>query len=149
MTPPPILDGRSRRDQDHLQLLAVFHFIVAGFAVAGIGFLLLHDAFMNAIFANPAMWKDQPNGSPAEFFRAIIGVFKWCYVVMTVFGVAIGTANVMSGIWLRKQKKPDVLPGCVRPQLSAGSIRHRVGSFHDHRPDARLGTRPIRVGNKP
>lgn len=104
MTPPPILDGRSRRDQDHLQLLAVFHFIVAGFAVAGIGFLLLHDAFMNAIFANPAMWKDQPNGSPAEFFRAIIGVFKWCYVVMTVFGVAIGTANVMSGIWLRKQK---------------------------------------------
>lgn len=66
-------------------MLAVFHFIVAGFAVAGIGFLLLHYAFMNAIFANPATWKDQPNGPPAEFFRAIIGVFKWCYVVMTVF----------------------------------------------------------------
>jgi hypothetical protein len=33
-------------DADHLKLLAVFHFVGAGLALVGIGFLLLHYTVM-------------------------------------------------------------------------------------------------------
>ena len=49
--PPSIRDPR-KTDADHLKLLAVFHYVVAGFAVLGIGFLILHYTMMSHFMLN-------------------------------------------------------------------------------------------------
>ena len=90
-----------KTDTDQLRLLAIFHFIIAGLAVVGLGFLALHYTFMHSIMNNPEVWKNQKGDGPppAEFFA----IFKWVYVVIGAFIVAGGIANLLSGLFLRKQ----------------------------------------------
>ena len=47
------LETQQRRDREHLKLLAIFHFVFAGLAFVGIGFLCVHYAIMHTVFANP------------------------------------------------------------------------------------------------
>jgi hypothetical protein len=51
--------------------LSIFHFVVAGPAFCGAGFLLLHYWLMSSVFANPDVWKSLPNGPPLpkDFFK--------------------------------------------------------------------------------
>lgn len=97
---PPLLRDQRKADAEHLKLLAIFHFVFAGLAVAGIGFLCLHYAFFSAVINNPAMWKDQKGGPPpAEFFA----IFKWIYLVFGTLLVLGGVANLLSGLFMRKR----------------------------------------------
>jgi hypothetical protein len=99
---PSLMRDQRKTDVDHLRLLAVFHFVVAGLAVAGLGFLFLHYAFMHAIMNNPEMWKNQKGGGPPpeQFFA----IFKWFYVIFGVFLVTGGIGNLLSGLSLRKYR---------------------------------------------
>ena len=97
---PPLLHDQRKTDADHLRLLAIFHFIVAGLAVVGLGFLALHYIFMHTILNNPEMWKTQKEGLPPEQFFAI---FKWFYLVLGVLLVIGGIGNLLSGLFLRKR----------------------------------------------
>jgi hypothetical protein len=98
----PLLRDQRKTDAGHLQLLSIFHFILAGMAVAGIGFLALHYVLLNSIFSNPEIWKSPKGGGgpPAEFFA----IFRWVYVVIGVALVAGSLANLLSGLFLRKRK---------------------------------------------
>jgi len=89
-------------DADHLRLLAIFHFVVAGLALIGIGFLCLHYAFMNAIINNPEMWKNQKSGGPPpeQFFA----IFKWFYLFFGGFLVLGGIGNLLSGLFIQRRK---------------------------------------------
>jgi hypothetical protein len=100
--PPPLIIEQNRKDAEHLRLLAIFHFIFAGFAILGLGFLLLHYSVMNVLFTNPEMLKQQKPGAPdlAQF----MAVFKWFYLVMGLLMVAGGLCNLFSGLWLRKRR---------------------------------------------
>jgi|SRR5450759_1614685 len=62
--PPPIYQSLQQKDDDHLKLLAIFHFVVAGLALLGIAFLVLHYLIMSTVFANPELWKSQKNLPP-------------------------------------------------------------------------------------
>ena len=44
--PPPPLTAQ---DESHLDLLSIFHFVVAGLSVLGLGFIILHAFFMFSI----------------------------------------------------------------------------------------------------
>jgi len=63
----------------HLNLLALFHFVGASFALLGIAFLAAHCPFMHAIFANPKLFaiQKQPMPVPPE---QIFAVMKWFYL---------------------------------------------------------------------
>ena len=88
-------------DADHLRLLAIFHFVGAGFAVIGMLFLLVHYSFMRLFFDNPKMWEGQKGGPmPAEFFA----IFKWFYVAFAVWLVISLVLNLLSGLCLRAKK---------------------------------------------
>lgn len=88
-------------DEGHLRLLSIFHFVGAGLAALGIGFLCLHFIFMHFLFTNPKMWADQKGGGPPpELFPIMIAV----YVVVGLFLVACGVLNLMSGFYLRQRK---------------------------------------------
>lgn len=102
-TPPPI-PAASRADLDHLRLLSIFHYVFAGLAVAGLGFLALHFAVMNAMFSNPEAWNagpKGPSGPPPEF---ILGVMKWFYAFFALMVVAAGVANLVSGRFITRRR---------------------------------------------
>ena len=61
---PPLPRDQRKIDADHLNLLAIFHFVGAGLAVIGLLFLLAHYAMMHAVFANPEIWKNQKQPMP-------------------------------------------------------------------------------------
>jgi len=90
-------------DREHLRLLAIFHFVVAGLAVAGIGFLFLHYSLMSAVFNNPQMWQGKPNQPPPlpkEFFA----LFKWFYVIGGISLILAAVGNVLSGLFIQARK---------------------------------------------
>ena len=98
--PPSIRDPR-KTDADHLKLLAVFHYVVAGFAFLGIGFLILHYTMMSHIMFNPKMWEGQKGGPPPQEFFAI---FKWFYLVFGALLVIGSVCNLLSGLWIRARR---------------------------------------------
>ena len=100
MNPPAIDDPQQRKDKDQIKLLAVFHFVVSGFAVLGIGFLFLHYMFLSKFLTNPAMWKGQNNAPPQEFFK----FFVWFYILAGVWFVISSILNVISGFFLLKKQ---------------------------------------------
>jgi hypothetical protein len=98
---PPIFKDQRKVDADHLKLLAIFHFVCAGFALLGIVFICLHFTIFNAVFANPKIWQDQKQGPPpAEIFV----IFKVFYGGLGLWFLGSGVLNVMSGVWIRARK---------------------------------------------
>lgn len=99
---PPLMRDQRKADADHLRLLAIFHFVVAGFAIVGLGFLFMHYAVMHTVISNPEMWKNQKGGGPPpeQFFA----MFKWFYLFFGVVLVAGGLGNLISGLFIRKKK---------------------------------------------
>ena len=97
----PLPRDQRNIDEDHLNLLSIFHFVGAGLALLGILFLLAHFMFMHFIFTNPEVWKDQKGGPPPTAF---FGIFIIFYVIGAIYLVACGTLNLMSGLFLRERK---------------------------------------------
>lgn len=93
---------RVDQDREHLHLLSVFHFILAGLSLVGIPFLALHYFMMIRVFLNDATWRSATNGSPPpdEFFL-VLNIF---YIVMGVMMVLSAVANALSGWYLRQWK---------------------------------------------
>lgn len=101
-TLPPLFRDQRKIDAGHLKLLGVFHFVLAGLSVAGLGFLFLHRALMQTVINHPEAW-NTPKGAgppPAEFFA----IFQWFYVVMGVFIIAGGVLNAISGWCILKRR---------------------------------------------
>jgi hypothetical protein len=88
-------------DRQHLNLLSVFHFVGAGLALLGLGFVFVHFAFMRTVMNSAATWaKDPAAAPPPEFFE----MFKWIYLIL---GGWYGTSlvlNLLAGFYLRAQK---------------------------------------------
>lgn len=60
--PPPMPVARmTLEDESHLNLLAVFHYVVGGLCVLGIGFVILHFVMMTFFFQ---MASDMPSAAP-------------------------------------------------------------------------------------
>jgi hypothetical protein len=97
----PMLDQR-KRDIEHIRLLAILHFVFGGLAMLGILFLLIHYFILHTVFANPELWKSQPNSTPPlkEFFE----VFVWLYVFMGFLLVIGCLLNLLSGLFLLKRR---------------------------------------------
>jgi len=99
--PPTLSSDQQVKDAEHLNLLSIFYFILAGFGALGIGFVAVHFAFMRAMFTNPDMWKDQKGGPPPEF---VMDLIMWVYAFAFVV-IVIGTVlNVLAGIFIRKRR---------------------------------------------
>ena len=99
-TPPPLYRDQRVVDQEHLKLLAIFHYVVAGLACAGVGFLVLHYMVMGSVFNNPDLWKNAKDPLPPQLFA----VFKWIYAFGAVCLVLAAIGNLLSGLYLRARK---------------------------------------------
>lgn len=98
--PPPLRDPR-KADADHLKLLALFHFLLAGFALLGMVFLLLHYTLMSSIMLNPKMFEGQKGGPPPQEFFALFQWFYWIFGALLVIGIL---GNLLSALWINARR---------------------------------------------
>ncbi len=98
----PLLRDQRKVDAEHLNLLAIFHFVMAGLALIGLGFLFLHFTFMSQMFLHAENWNHgpRPNAPPQEFFM----VMKWFYGVFGGILILGGVGNLLSGLFIRQRK---------------------------------------------
>ena len=105
--PPPVnpipavppLDPQAIRDGEHLNLLAVFHFIAAGLSLLGLGFLGIHFVIFNAVLGHHHFG----GGFPArdQFPFAVFSIF---YGLFGFWIVAAGVLNLLSGCFLLRRR---------------------------------------------
>jgi hypothetical protein len=100
---PPAPRDQQKIDADHLNLLAIFHFVGAGLALLGILFLVAHYAMMHAMFSNPKFFENQKQPMPVPP-EQIFAVLKWFYLAGAVWFVTSAILNVISGVCLRARK---------------------------------------------
>ncbi len=102
MQPPhfPAFEYQRQKNDDHLKLLAVFHFVIGGFAFLGIGFLILHFIVMQEIFTNPKLFEGPKSAPLPENFFAIL---RWVYIGIGTLLVLDAVANIISGFFLRRK----------------------------------------------
>ena len=127
-------------DDRHLSVLSILHFVGAGLAFLGLGFVGLHYAMFSSVFNNPDLWKGAAQPPPADFF----GVFKWIYVVLAAWYVTSLVLNLFTGIYLRRKVHRSVLLRRRRHELPAVPPRHDPRDLHDHRAGARLRPQGVR-----
>jgi hypothetical protein len=97
----PALPGN--KDAEHLRILSIFHYVIAGLTVFGMAFLLMHFFFMNSIFSNAEVWEGGKSGGgpPPREFLAIFVVF---YIIMGVLFLVAGVLNLMSARFLTQRR---------------------------------------------
>jgi len=101
---PPIDDSQRRRDSEHITLLAVFHFVISGLALLGIGFLFFHYALMSTFFSHPERWTAKNETAPPPEVFQFFHLFIWIYIFMGVALLLACIGNLVSGIFLCLRK---------------------------------------------
>jgi hypothetical protein len=92
--------GTGRVDQDHLRLLAIFHYIGAGLALAGLCFLFIHYLFFHAFFLDAGAWKGTKQGPTIPQVAAFFQLF---YLGFGLFLLASAFGNLFSAIFLGRR----------------------------------------------
>jgi hypothetical protein len=94
--------NRQQRDEDHLNMLSIFHFVFAGLALLGIAFLCVHYLAMHSLFASQEMWKSPRGGNPPP--PEVLHLFVWFYVFGALILALALALNLASGMFLRQKR---------------------------------------------
>jgi hypothetical protein len=97
----PLYRDQRKIDADHLRLLTVFHFIGAALSVVGILFVVGHYAFFHAFILNSSQWAGHKQPPPPP---QVFAIFKWFYVIVALWFILSGVANLISAFCLRARK---------------------------------------------
>jgi hypothetical protein len=99
--PPYITDDQRRRDNDQIHLLAIFHFVLAGLMLLGMGFLCLHYFALHYVFSHPEIFKTNAN---LDAPKAIFAAFIWFYLLVGFIAAVACVANILSGVFLWQRR---------------------------------------------
>jgi hypothetical protein len=94
-------DQRAIIDAEHLRLLAIFHFVSAAFAFAGVLFASLYFVLIWAVFANPDLYAQSQEGPPPA---VVITIFRWVTAIGVAWFVVSCVGNLLSGLFLRTRR---------------------------------------------
>ena len=125
--------------ESHLRLLAVFHYVFAGFALLGLGFLGLHYAFMDRMIA---MAESNPGANPPP--EGFWEMFVWFYVVMgllCLLGLALNVLVARSLQTRRRWLLCAVVSGLNCLQVPLGTVLGVFTLVVINRPDVRAAFR--------
>jgi outer membrane lipoprotein-sorting protein len=101
LPPGATTQNDQQRNREHLKLLSIFHFVFAGLALVGIGFLFVHYLIMHTVFSNVEMWQSQTQAMPP---KALLDAFIWFYLFMGVLLLTGLVLNVLSGLFLLQKR---------------------------------------------
>ena len=105
--PPYVPPVNPRRDDENLNLLAIFHYVMAGILSLGIIFIIFHYMVVSVFVLNPEIWEANsassgggPSAPPAELGMMIRGMYTFsALVVVILVGINIAAAR-----FLKKRK---------------------------------------------
>src|SRR5690606_18988854 len=108
VTPMPASDAPpepNARDLEHLNLLAIFHYIAGGLTILFSSMFIFHLVFMLMLAANPDMLPHPPGQPRVEFPQGFL-VFMAAFVGLFVLaGWTLGILTIYSGRCLRRRKR--------------------------------------------
>ena len=96
---PPILP---RKDEEHLRLLATFHYVVAVIGAIFACFPLIHVAIGVMMIVDPASMSGGQNAAPPRAFGYFFAVIGSLFVLM---GWAAAVCTFVSGRYLARRRK--------------------------------------------
>ena len=103
LPPLPPANAREILDNEHIKLLAIFHYVFGGFAALGLLVMLEEIVFMSAIFSGaiPTNSPKGRSGPPPEVFMAFFGGML---LIMSAIFIAGIVCNILSANFMRKRK---------------------------------------------
>jgi hypothetical protein len=99
-TPPPLYSNQRATDQEHLNLLSVFHFVNAGLSLMGCAGLFFAFAMVGEALHRIPMKDAAGNPPPPQLIPLLTGMFFF----LGIMGLLAGLANLLAGIYLRQRK---------------------------------------------
>ena len=97
---PPAGDRQQITDEEHLRLLSIFHYVLAGLAGAGIVFLVFHFAVVSTVLLHPVFLKATAPPPMPPFFVTMMMFF---YLFMGVLLAMACCLNLLSGFYIGKR----------------------------------------------
>ncbi len=91
-----------KRDDEHLNLLSIFHFVFAGLALVGIASLYFNYLAIQTFFSNPKFWNG-PKG-PVPPPKEVLDIMIWFYLFIGLAMLAGLALNATSGFFLRQRR---------------------------------------------
>ena len=105
MEPPPIMASpttRRAKDEEHLRLLAIFHYVVAALGALFACFPLIHVAIGLLLFFHRGFPHQARQDMPPHWFGLIFVVIGGLFVL---FGWAAAICTFISGRYLARRRK--------------------------------------------
>lgn len=94
--------AETAQDSDHLRLLSIFHYVVAGMQVLVACFPIIHFLVGAAIVFFPEKFPDGKDGDPAT----VVGVFFMAFAgAWILVGLTVATCTVIAGRNLARRRR--------------------------------------------
>lgn len=90
-------------DEEHLRLLALFHYISGGLTIAFSGLFSLQLLFLRFMAARPEMFTHN-NGASAEPPVEVIGLMTTLFSGLVIIGITYGIAQIVSGRFIQRRR---------------------------------------------
>ena len=90
-----------QKDKDHIKILSIFHYVICGFSLFGILFLVLHYMIFHTVLTNDEMLNES---SDAESLKGFFAIFVWVYLLMGLFILIFAVMNFLSARFMTQRK---------------------------------------------
>jgi hypothetical protein len=90
------------QDEEHLKLLTIFHYVVAGLAALFALFPVLHLAMGLAMILSPESWGDGKGQGPPPFFGWFFVIFAGVFILA---GLLLASGIFIAGRCLAKRRR--------------------------------------------
>ncbi len=99
-------DSASRQiiDNEHLRLLAIFHYIKGGLIIAFSCFLITHLSLLSFFISQSGDLFPQAGGEQSFDPEGVMTVLSTVFAGFIALGVAFGAANIISGRLIKKRQ---------------------------------------------
>ena len=144
--PPPFVPVTySKKDDENLNLLSIFHYILAGIEFLGIPMLIFHfhhDEHLAHTRNVGKQWKHAPTTRTRRSVQGDICLF-WTHHSY------LSRSKHRSCTFSKKANQPHVSSHRIRHQLLKHATRNSLGGFHHYSPHEASHFRPLRKKNSP
>lgn len=100
--PPLPPDPQQIRDEEHLKLLSIFHYVAGAIHCAFAAVFIFQMIFMLAMLSIPMFAGKQGDALPAMFMGIFMAVIFGLFIL---FGLALGIGTILSGRFIRQRTR--------------------------------------------